>query len=144
MKTFWMTFVVCICALTVLSIAQTPAELPNTSLSREQIEENYLCGLNSDVPGLQVSCAYFLGEMKSDRAVIPLMKMFRDENNSPGQRLMAAWSLYKIGDARGLYLIKCEGENSNCDYTRCLCDYFYRDHCLKNGGADSIKLITKY
>jgi hypothetical protein len=137
MKTFWMAFFVCFCALTVISIAQTPAELPNTSLTREQIEENYLVGLNSGVPGLQVSCAYFLGEMKSEKAVIPLMKMFRDEKSMPGQKLMAAWSLYKIGDERGLYLIKCEGENSNCDYSRCLCEYFFIDHSLKHKGQIS-------
>jgi hypothetical protein len=90
MKTFWMALFVCICAITVITFAQTPAELTKAGLSLTQIEDNYLVGLNSDVPGLQVSCAYFLGEMKSERAVIPLMKMLRDENAMPGQRLMAA------------------------------------------------------
>ena len=134
MKTFLRALFVCICVLTVITFAQTPAELTKAGLSREQIEDNYLVGLNSEVAGLQVSCAYFLGEMKSERAVIPLMKMFRDENSMPGQKLMAAWSLYKIGDERGLYLIKCEGDNSECDYSRCLCEYFYKDHCLKTDG----------
>lgn len=131
MKTSLFILVVFLFAFSVSSLAQAPAELQKTGFNREQIEENYLVGLNSDVAGLQVSAAYFLGEMKSERAVIPLMKMFRDENNAPGQRLMAAWSLYKIGDERGLYLIKCEAENPECDYLRCLCEYFYKDHNLK-------------
>lgn len=134
MKTFCMALIVCFCVYTITGMAQTPAELENAGLSRAQIEDNYLVGLNSNVPGLQVSCAYFLGEMKSEKAVIPLMKMFRDEKSMPGQKLMAAWSLYKIGDERGLYLIKCEGENKDCDFTRCLCEFFYIDHCLKNDG----------
>ena len=134
MKTFLMALFVWICALIVITFAQTPAELKEAGLSLTQIEDNYLAGLNSGVPGLQVSCAYFLGEMKSERAVIPLMKMLRDENSMPGQKLMAAWSLYKIGDERGIYLIKCEGENTECDYSRCLCEYFYKDHCLKTDG----------
>ena len=134
MKTFLIAFFVCFYAITVITFAQTPAELKEAGLSLTQIEDNYLVGLNSDVPGLQVSCAYFLGEMKSERAVIPLMKMFRDENAMPGQRLMAAWSLYKIGDERGMYLIKCQGDDQECDYLRCLCEYYYKDHCLKTDG----------
>ena len=118
-------------AFPICLLSQTPAELQKPEFTREQIEDNYLVGLNSDAPGLQVSCAYFLGEMKSERAVIPLLKMFRDEKNAPGQRLMAAWSLYKIGDERGIYMIKCEAENTECDYLRCLCEYYYKDHCLK-------------
>ena len=135
MKTFWMALFVCICALTVITFAQTPAELTKAGISREQIEENYLRGLNSDVPGLQVSCAYFLGEMKSSKAVLPLMKMLRDKNAAPGQKIIAAWSLMKIGDERGLYLIKCEGDNSECDYLRCFAEYLYKEHCYKTEGS---------
>ena len=134
MKTFWMTFFVCICALTVITLAQTPAEMTKVGFSSEQIEENYLRGLNSDVSGLQVSCAYFLGEMKSSKAVLPLMKMFRDKNSAPGQKIMAAWSLMKIGDERGLYLIKCEADNPECDYLRCFAEYLYKEHCYKTEG----------
>ena len=130
MKNLIFAFVI-LFAFPICLLSQTPAELQKTGFTREQIEENYLVGLNSDVPGLQVSCAYFLGEMKSERAVVPLMKIFRDENNAPGQRLMAAWSLYKIGDERGMYLIKCEADDPDCDYLRCLCEYYYKDHNLK-------------
>ena len=68
-------------------LSQTPAELQKTGLTREQIEDNYLVGLYSDVPGLQVSSAYFLGEMKSERAVIRLMEIFRNEKNATGKKI---------------------------------------------------------
>ena len=133
MKNLMIAFVI-LFAFPFCLLSQAPVELQKTGFTREQIEDNYLAGLNSEVQGLQVSAAYFLGEMKSERAVIPLMKMFRNEKNAPGQRLMAAWSLYKIGDERGIYLIKCQGENQECDYLRCLCEYYYKDHCLKVDG----------
>lgn len=135
MKTSLFAFIVLLFAFSVSLLAQAPAELQNPGFTREQIEENYLVGLNSDVAGLQVSAAYFLGEMKSEKAVIPLMAMFRNEKISPGQRLMAAWSLYKIGDERGIYLIKCQAEDTECDYLRCLCEYYYKDHNLKVHGS---------
>lgn len=134
MKTLVVLITVIFCIVTSVSIAQTPAAFNSAGFTREQIEDNYLKGLNSDVAGLQISSAYFLGEMKSERAVIPLMKMFRSENPNSGQRLMAAWSLMKIGDERGLYLIKCEAEKSDCDYLRCMCEYFYKDYYLKKEG----------
>ncbi len=39
------------------------------------IEDNLIRGIKSDNAGLQTSCAYFLGEMKSSKAMIPLLKL---------------------------------------------------------------------
>jgi hypothetical protein len=60
----------------------TPSSYTDYSVFSEekysQIEENYLVGLNSSNVGLRTSCAYFLGEMKSDKAIIPLLKLLRN------------------------------------------------------------------
>ena len=104
-----------------------------TFTNGQSVEDNYLEGLNSENHGLRVNSAYFLGEMKSERAVEPLMKLFK-EKEDPGARLVAAWSLFKIGDERGIALIKEESENSDCDYLRCICEYFYKDFSLKKYG----------
>ena len=66
---------------------------------------NYLTGVNSDNLGLRVSSTYYLGEMKSEEAVIPLMNILKSDT-SASARIMAALSLYKIGDARGIFAIK--------------------------------------
>ncbi len=72
---------------------------------KERIEENLLQGVTSSNVGLQTSSAYFLGELKSDRAIIPLMSLVRT-GNSEEAKIIAAVSLYKIESARGMYLIK--------------------------------------
>jgi HEAT repeat protein len=89
--------------------------------------------LNSDVSGLKVSSAYYLGEMKSEKAVIPIMKLFRETNND-GARLVAAWSLFKIGDERGVFLVKRYIELGDCDGIRCMLQHMYMDYSLKTYG----------
>ena len=96
------------------------------------IEDNYLAGLESDNYGIKVSCAYFLGDAGSERAVIPLLKMLSEED--PGAKFVAAWSLLKIGDKRGVYRVKMEAERSDSDYTRVILDYLYKDFCLEKYG----------
>ncbi len=119
-------------AIATVSFAQADKEI-STPSKYEAIEANYLTGLNSDNQGLKVSSAYFLGNMKSSRAVIPLMKMFRNEKNN-GAKLVAAWSLLKIGDSRGVFLVKRESELGNCDGISCMLHQLYEDFCLKTKG----------
>ena len=116
-------------AIATISFAQADKEI-STPSKYEAIEANYLTGLNSDNQGLKVSSAYFLGNIKSSRAVIPLMKMFRTEKNN-GAKLVAAWSLLKIGDSRGVFLVKRESEIGNCEGINCMLHQLYEDYCLK-------------
>lgn len=96
----------------------------NSSISYNDIEASYLMGLSSDNLGLKVSSAYFLGEIESQEAVIPLMRMLRS-SESQEERLIAALSLIKIGDARGIYLVKERAEFCDCKRTRRLCNNLY-------------------
>ena len=93
--------------------------------SREMIVSNLLEGLKSSNCGLKMSCAYFLGELKSERAVIPLMKMLRDEENECS-RLMAALALIKIEDARGVFMVKRQAEFDDCLRVRNICKILYK------------------
>lgn len=116
-----------------ISLAQAP---PKTleSYAYSKIESNYLKGLKSNNPDLRVSCAYFLGKMKSDRALIPLMAAFHDSKNE-GAKLIAAWSLLKIGDARGVNLVKRAIELNECGSgAGCILRYLYMDYCLETNG----------
>jgi hypothetical protein len=113
--------------------AQADKEATTTPTKYERIESNYLTGLNSDNHGLEVSSAYFLGEMKSEKAVIPLMKKFRNEKDE-GAKLVYAWSLLKIGNSRGVFLVKRETELGDCDAIRSMLQYLYNDHSLKTDG----------
>ena len=126
----WLSFIFVVGA--TISFGQADKEI-STPSKYESVEANYLKGLESDNQGLKVSSAYFLGDMKSHRAVIPLMKMFNKEKND-GAKLVAAWSLLKIGDSRGVYLVKNEIENGNCDGIRPMLHQLYEDYSLKTNG----------
>ncbi len=129
---YWLSFVFIIAVATTV-FAQADKEI-SVSAKYEAIEANYLTGLNSDNQGLKVSSAYFLGDIKSHKAVIPLMKMFRTENND-GAKLVAAWSLLKIGDSRGVFIVQREAELGDCGIgINCMLHQLYQDYCLKAQG----------
>ena len=77
-----------------------------------KMEENLLQGLRSDVRGLQFTSAYALGEMKSERAINPLIKMLRSHDDDD-YRILAALSLAKIGTTRAKFMVRRVGEFVN-------------------------------
>lgn len=133
MKKALLFMLVLFVAFSTLSYGQAPPKSLKNYAAYHRIESNYLKGLNSDNPDLRVSCAYFLGEMKSDKALIPLMKMFHQEKNA-GVKMVAAWSLLKIGDARGVNLVKRSIELGECGEEGCMLRYLYMNYCLKTDG----------
>jgi hypothetical protein len=116
-----------------LSYAQAPPRIERVKPVYHRIENNYLKGLSSDNAQLKVSCAYFLGELKSERAIIPLMAMFRNAKDE-GTKLVAAWSLLKIGNPRGVYFVKSSIESGNEDNINSMLRFLYKDYCLKTNG----------
>lgn len=120
-------FVAVLILSSVLFTASTFAEVNKTTYKAntyETIELNRLIGLASDNEGLRVSCAFNLGEMKSKKAVIPLMNLLRT-GNSCEERIIAALSLIKIGDPQGVYLVGRLGKFHECERTRRMCEKFY-------------------
>lgn len=99
----------------------------SNSANRDAIENNYIEGIKSDNQGLKVSAAYFLGEMKSSKAVIPLMRILR-EDNCDGARLAAALALVKIGDARGIYIVKKAVDFNDCKKVRKMAKHLYASY----------------
>ena len=86
--------------------------------------ENLLVGLQSDNEGLQKSCAYMLGVLEAEEAVIPLMRMLRNSEQTC-TRCVACWSLCKIGDARGVYAVKQSVKFDDCPQLRLRAAWFY-------------------
>ncbi len=125
----------------VLSIFVTSTFAGPNPNTRETIEQNYIEGINSDNTGLKVSSAYFLGEMKSDKAVIPLMKILR-EDNCDGARLAAALALIKIGDARGVYLVKRSIDFNDCEKVRKMARHLYSAYLT--GGTELADVDVSY
>lgn len=94
------------------------------------IEKNLLVGLNSNIEGLRISCAYYLGEMKSQNAVIPLMDLLRCDD-CYAARIVAALSLIKIDNPQGVYMVKRTAEFNNNDNVRKMSGKFYLSYLWK-------------
>ncbi len=97
------TVLVFVLALTINIFAGVPHQ--KNQKAHKLIEKNLLMGLNSENRGLRISSAYYLGELGFSTSVIPLMKLFHNTDTEE-ERIMAAVSLYKLGDARGLWAIQ--------------------------------------
>ena len=95
------------------------------------IEDNLLVGLQTDNLGLKVSAAYFLGEMKSERAVIPLMKMLKG-NTTEEEKLIAALSLCKIKSEKGMFAVKQRIKFDDSERVQRLCNIFYKNYLFEN------------
>lgn len=116
-------------ALTFLTILITSVIAGSKVIPPDLIEENYLVGISSTNQGLKVSSAYFLGEIKSSKAVIPLMKILR-EDKSESARLAAALALAKIGDARGIFMVKRTVDFNDHEKVRKLAKHLYSAYLI--------------
>jgi hypothetical protein len=95
------------------------------------IEQNLIVGLSSDNIGLKLSAAYFLGEIKSEEAILPLMAMLHCAKNKQAQQV-AALALYKINSERGMFAIKQAIKFADDGQTRRICTIFYNQHLQRD------------
>ena len=89
----------------------------------ESIEMFLLSDLGSGVETLQANAAFYLGELKSQKAVIPLMKLLHS-GATEETRILAALSLTKIGDPRGLYAVQQNIKFDDSPRVRRMCAIF--------------------
>ena len=111
-------------AFPFLTYAQTTVQ-SQTSAKNDCIKESLLLGVKSDNLGLQSCAAYMLGEFCCDEAVVPLLKILHDHPYEE-MRIMAALSLYKIADSRGIFAIKQAIKFDDSKRVRKLCKTFYK------------------
>ena len=124
MKIKYLFYGLIICVLfSTYSFATSP-EKSDASVNIERIEDNLLEGLSSDNLGLRVSTAYYLGEYKTERAVLPLIKMLHNEKEESA-RIQAALSLIKIGDPKGAFMVKQAAKFDESARVRNFCSKFY-------------------
>jgi HEAT repeat protein len=91
-------------------------------VTKDLIVTNLMNGLTSQNRGLKESAAFMLGEEKAIRAVVPLMQMLRG-GQEESSRIVAALSLCRIGDPRGVYAVKQAAKFDESDRVRTLCAY---------------------
>ena len=98
------------------------------SYDKNQAELNLLVGLASDNLGLRESCAFMLGEIGSQKAVVPLMAMLHDGVES--SRVVAALALTRIGDARGVYAVKQAARFDPSERVQKLAAWYYNQYAV--------------
>ena len=90
----------------------------------EAVIANLEEGVQSENLGLKVSSAYYLGEKRSKDSVIPLMKILKGDEN-PEARIIAALSLFKIGDEQGMFAVKRAIKFDDSPRVAKMCNIFY-------------------
>ncbi|MDH3267524.1 MAG: HEAT repeat domain-containing protein [Ignavibacteria bacterium] len=119
----------------IFSFQILPQETADQNSSEmEACFKTLLNGLNSDNLGSQAGCTYIIGELCCQRSVITLLKMLRD-CPSEELRILAALSLYKIGDSRGIYAIKQAIKFDESKRVQRMCEIFYKAYI--QGNADN-------
>lgn len=130
-------------SLSVLFIFVFTADIipKNFTESQEKtVAENLTAGLNSENLGIRISSAQRIfefiqyegfNEENFSSTIIPLMKMLR-EGNSELERISAALSLYKLEDARGMYLLKRYSEFDKSEKVRMVEKNLYNNYVSRN------------
>ena len=120
----------------LLSIQILPQE--TAKLNSSEMEACYKTlqqGLASENLGVQAGCAYMVGEVSCQKSVVCLLKIL---HNSPSEelRILAALSLYKIGDSRGIFAIKQSIRFDESKRVQRMCDIFYKAYIQKKSIDD--------
>lgn len=95
------------------------------------IEDNLLIGVRSENTGLKISSAYFLGEMKSGKSLIPLLKLARN-GVTEEERIIAGLSLYKIESNIGMHLLKGLSQSDESRRVRNIFSKIYKIYLSNN------------
>lgn len=131
-------FKLIISILTLLVLAANTSDAKGEKIKDSSIE-SLIMGINSDNLGLKTSSAYMLGELKCSKAVIPLLKMLKNEERED-VRIVAALALQKIGDARGIFAIKQAIRFDSSERVRRLCTNFYHSYITHLDDSISVAL----
>jgi hypothetical protein len=97
------------------------------SFGKELGEANLLTGIRSQNFGLRTSAAMLAGDIRSIKAVSALVDMLKRETDERA-RIVAALSLYKIGDPIGIYAVKQAARFDRSARVRKLCALFYLEY----------------
>lgn len=112
--------------LTTTAFAGTDKKDYKPTFQMEQAEANLIAGVQSDNFGLRTSAAMMLGDLKSEKAVLALMSMLRNDTDVRG-RIVAALALTKIGHPVGIYAVKQTARLDGNERVRKICAIFYNE-----------------
>ncbi|RPH37715.1 HEAT repeat domain-containing protein [bacterium] len=127
MKTLTRIFAL-VAMLAAVTVSGMAGDNEKPSYDKNQAELNLLVGLASENLGLRESSAFMLGEIGSQKAVVPLMAMLHDGTES--SRVVAALALTRIGDARGIYAVKQAAKFDSSERVQKLAAWYYNQYAV--------------
>ena len=116
-----------LCVLLAATASARPPEEPKAGHLQELTEETLLNGLTGENCGVQAGAMYMLGDLKVEKAVIPLMSILKSAPDDHA-RIIAALALCKIGDARGTFAVKRAALFDSSDHVRLVCSWYYNEY----------------
>ncbi len=123
-------FLLCIFSLVIILCAYCFGQSAQERISpakEKLILKTLMEGINSGNRGCCAGCTYMMGELCCEGAVIPLLSILHG-GKCEEVRIMAALSLYKINDARGIFAIKQAARFDDSERVKRMCGIFYNAH----------------
>ena len=147
MKTFRTILLVLVCASLIFITSGFAGKRSTDNrfvqAKLELIEKNLVLALNSGMPTLQASAAIVLKQVKFytpeydfPNAIIPLMRIVKDENNEVTTRIAAAVVLHDLRSGRGDYAIKTTAQFTDVERIKRICTLLAYDR-MKQSQTDT-------
>lgn len=95
--------------------------------SQDLLESELLADVRCDDCEKKEEAIYTLGEIASEKAVIPLLSVLH-QDESESSRMVAALALCRIGDARGTFAVKRAASFDKSEHVRTICAWFYNTY----------------
>jgi hypothetical protein len=111
------------------------AEGQITNKFKDKAEKALINNMNSSNRGVSQSAIYMAGYYKYSWTVEPLITILDDATKEVNTRILAAYSLFMIGDERGLLAIKIASVYGGNFMVQGTCDFIYNDFESKNNKA---------
>ncbi len=97
-----------------------------------KIVQNFIMGINSENLGLCKSSIYYAGYYKITGTVEALINVLNDNSRKPCLRILAAVSLYRIGDMRGIRAIRDVVQFDKIKSVKSKCSEIYNSYLNQN------------
>jgi len=127
---------------TVQSFSEALAGQRFTNSTVEQTERALVQALMSTSPGVQTTAAQTIRDLKAlfpdyafPLAVIPLMRLLKDENGDAASRILAALALHDLHSARGDFAIARTVKFTDCEQLKRLCWWLSYDRMVEEQQA---------
>jgi HEAT repeat protein len=123
--------------LTTGSLAYAKTNPTDPNMKGRNAVENLKNGIKSENEGLKKSAIYYAGYYRVSETVPVLTETVKNETE-PSTKILIALVLYRIGDEKGINLVKNMADSDKNTEVRRMCTCIY--NAYKSGNTDELSL----